>query len=138
MIDYKSLIHELEERHTPLDLKVIRAIRELSDPENVIICGKLTVYLSDRFPEIDGKIIYIRCQQLKILIEIARSRKNFINKEQLINAIWNPNDEPEVAEDCIYSNISRLRKKLKIHLKYDPIESCKFLGYRLLTSREQI
>jgi DNA-binding response OmpR family regulator len=46
------------------------------------------------------------------------------------NSIYGIFDE-DVEENVVESHISKLRKKLRGHLGYDPINSVRYLGYRL-------
>ncbi|RUX06872.1 helix-turn-helix domain-containing protein, partial [Mesorhizobium sp. M8A.F.Ca.ET.059.01.1.1] len=52
-------------------------------------------------------------------------------KTQVFNAIYGIFDE-EVEENVVESHISKLRKKLREKLGTDPIDSKRFLGYRLV------
>jgi DNA-binding response OmpR family regulator len=49
----------------------------------------------------------------------------------VFNAIYGIFDE-EVEENVVESHISKLRKKLRERLGFDPIDSKRFLGYRLV------
>ena len=50
---------------------------------------------------------------------------------QVFNLIYGIFDD-EVEENVVESHISKLRKKLRDKLGYDPIDSKRFLGYRLI------
>ncbi len=49
----------------------------------------------------------------------------------MFNAIYGIFDE-QVEENVVESHISKLRKKLRERLGSDPIDSKRFLGYRLV------
>jgi DNA-binding response OmpR family regulator len=51
-------------------------------------------------------------------------------KTQLFNAIYGLFDA-SFDENVIESHVSKLRKKLRDHLGFDPIESKRYMGYRL-------
>jgi len=53
-----------------------------------------------------------------------------VTKSQIFNAIYGLFDE-NVDENVVESHISKLRKKLKHHLGFDPIDSKRYLGYCL-------
>lgn len=55
-----------------------------------------------------------------------------MTKAQVFNAIYGVFDE-DVEENVVESHISKLRKKLREKMGFDPIESKRFLGYRLAT-----
>ncbi|MDB5551172.1 MAG: ftcR, partial [Rhizobium sp.] len=51
-----------------------------------------------------------------------------VSKTQIFNAIYGIFDE-DVEENGVESHISKLRKKLRKRLGFDPIDSNRFLGY---------
>ena len=59
------------------------------------------------------------------------TRGRRVTKTQVFNAIYGIFDD-EVEENVVESHISKLRKKLRDRLGYDPIDSKRFLGYRLI------
>ncbi len=59
-----------------------------------------------------------------------KNRGRRLAKSQIFNAVYGIFDE-DVDENVVESHISKLRKKLKHRLGYDPIDSKRFLGYRL-------
>jgi hypothetical protein len=58
------------------------------------------------------------------------SRNTRITKTQIFNRVYGIFND-EIHENVIESHISRLRKRLKERLGIDPIDSQRFLGYRL-------
>ena len=56
--------------------------------------------------------------------------RNRVTKAQIYNAIYGLFDD-NVEENVVESHVSKLRKKLRARLGYDPIESKRFLGYCL-------
>ena len=53
-----------------------------------------------------------------------------MTKTQVFNAIYGIFDE-DVEENVVESHVSKLRKKLRERLGFDPIDSKRFLGYCL-------
>ena len=64
----------------------------------------------------------------RILEFLLRCRGRRVSKTQIFNAVYGLFDE-NVDENVIESHISKLRKKLKHRLGFDPIDSKRFLGY---------
>ncbi len=95
---------------------------------------KLTVHFDGRDPEVDGDPLGLPRRERRILEYLAAIRGRRATKTQIFNAIYGVFDE-HVEECVIESHISKLRKKLKMRMGYDPIDSKRFLGYRL-TMRE--
>ena len=60
----------------------------------------------------------------------STNRGRRVSKAQIFNSIYGIFDE-NVEENVVESHISKLRKKLRRHLGYDPINSVRYLGYRL-------
>jgi len=90
--------------------------------------GALRVYFDGRDPEIDGVPLPLPRRERRILEYLVRNRGRRAAKAQLFNAVYGLFDE-DVDEDVIESHMSKLRKKLKHRLGYDPIDSKRFLGY---------
>ena len=105
------------------------ARRKTTDAQDVTV-GELKVYFDGRDVEVRGQPLPLPRRERRILEHLARNRGRRITKAQLFNAIYGIFDE-EVDENVIESHISKLRKKLRHRLGYDPIESVRFLGYSL-------
>lgn len=95
----------------------------------------LTVYFDGRDPEIDGEPLCLPRRERRILEYLATTRGRRATKSQIFNAVYGVFDE-HVDECVVESHISKLRKKLKMRLGYDPIDSKRFLGYRLELRQE--
>ena len=98
-------------------------------------CGELTVFFDGRDPEVDGRPLCLPRRERRILEYLAGIHGRRATKTQIFNAIYGVFDE-HVEECVIESHISKLRKKLKRELGYDPVDSKRFLGY-CLTLPEQ-
>ena len=90
----------------------------------------LAIYFDGRDPEVDGEVLSLPRRERRILEYLAGIRGRRATKSQIFNAIYGVFDE-HVEECVIESHISKLRKKLKMRLGYDPIDSKRYLGYRL-------
>src|SRR4029078_3321595 len=69
-------------------------------------------------------------RERRILECLVVSRNTRITKTQIFNRVYGIFNY-EIHENVIESHISRLRKRLKERLGIDPIDSQRFLGYRL-------
>jgi two-component system, OmpR family, flagellar system response regulator FtcR len=88
----------------------------------------IKVYLDGRGPQIDGAAIELPRRERRILEVLYLNAGRRISKAQLFSAVYGLDDET-IEETVIESHISKLRKKLKAMLGYDPIDSQRFLGY---------
>lgn len=92
----------------------------------------LRVYSDGRDPEIDGEVLMLPRRERRILEYLAANRSRRVSRNQIFNAIYGLFDD-EVEESVVESHISKLRKKLRIALGYDPIDTKRYLGYQLVT-----
>ena len=91
----------------------------------------MRIFLDGRDPEIDGQPLPLPRRERRILEYLASNCGRRVTKTQVFNSIYGLFDD-EVEENVVESHISKLRKKLRDKLGYDPIDSKRFLGYRLI------
>jgi DNA-binding response OmpR family regulator len=104
--------------------------RSQSETDHVKV-SDLCVYFDGRDPVIDGDALPLPRRERRILEYIVRNRGRRVTKSQIFNAIYGLFDE-NVDENVVESHISKLRKKLKHRLGFDPIDSKRYLGYCLV------
>lgn len=109
-----------------------RAIRRRVETKagNVAI-GAMRIYFDGRDPEVDGESLALPRRERRILEFLAAHRGRRVTKSQIFHAIYGLFDE-EVEESVVESHVSKLRKKLRDRIGYDPIDSRRFLGYCLV------
>jgi len=105
------------------------ARRSVNETKDVAI-GDLTVYFDGREVEVNGEALPLPRRERRILECLVKNRGRRLSKTQIFNAVYGIFDE-DVDENVVESHISKLRKKLKHRLGYDPIDSKRFLGYCL-------
>ena len=86
------------------------------------------MYFDGRDPEIDGVALNLPRRERRILEFLIANRGRRVTKTQIFNSIYGIFDE-DVEENVVESHVSKLRKKLRQRLGYDPIDSKRFLGY---------
>ena len=86
------------------------------------------IFLDGRGPEVDGVALDLPRRERRILEILYLNSGRRISKAQLFSAVYGLDDE-KIEETVIESHISKLRKKLKSLLGFDPIDSQRFLGY---------
>jgi len=110
----------------------ITAIRSRSkETTNHIKVGAMCIFMDGRDPEINGEPLPLPRRERRILEYLASNSGRRVTKTQVFNAIYGIFDD-EVEENVVESHISKLRKKLRDRLGHDPIDSKRFLGYRLI------
>jgi DNA-binding response OmpR family regulator len=89
---------------------------------------RLTVFFDGRDPEIDGVSLPLPRRERHILEYLVRNRGRRLTKTQIFNAIYGIYSN-DVEESVIEGHVSKLRKKLRARLGYDPIEAKRYIGY---------
>lgn len=97
--------------------------------------GHLKIYFDGRDPEVFGQVLMLPRRERRILEYLAANRMRRVNRSLIFNAVYGLFDE-EVEESVVESHISKLRKKLKHALGYDPIDTKRYLGYQLVGPNE--
>jgi DNA-binding response OmpR family regulator len=92
--------------------------------------GEMRVYFDGRDPQVKGAALQLPRRERRILEYLVANQGKRVAKNQIFNAIYGLFDD-EVEEDVVESHISKLRKKLRHRLGYDPIDSKRYLGYCL-------
>ncbi len=92
--------------------------------------GEIRVFFDGRDPEINGEALPLPRRERRILEHLIKNRGRRVTKAQIFDAIYGLYDE-HVEENVVESHVSKLRKKLRQKLGYDPIESKRYLGYCL-------
>jgi two-component system, OmpR family, flagellar system response regulator FtcR len=92
--------------------------------------ARVRIFSDGRDPEIDGRIFPLPRRERRILEYLASAGERRVGKGQIFSAVYSVLDE-DVDESVLDSHISKLRKKLRAALGHDPIDSQRFLGYRL-------
>jgi DNA-binding response OmpR family regulator len=110
----------------------ISAIRRRArDDDGTIEVGGIRVFADGRDPQVlDGPLPLPR-RERRILEFLVRNRGCRVTKTQIYNTVYGLFGQ-DIAENVIESHISKLRKRLRDRLGYDPIDSQRFLGYRLM------
>ncbi|MTI16946.1 response regulator transcription factor [Rhodobacteraceae bacterium RKSG542] len=107
----------------------VNAIRRRSSSQPMeISIGDLTVFFDGRDPEAKGEPLALPRRERRILEYLARNNGRRLTKTQIYNFVYGI-FESEVDENVIESHISKLRKKLRSRMGYDPIDSKRYLGY---------
>lgn len=105
--------------------------RRANEHANYMQVGGMRIFSDGRDPEVDGEPLPLPRRERRILEYLAANSGRRVTKTQVFNAIYGIFDG-EVEENVVESHISKLRKKLREKLGSDPIESKRFLGYRLI------
>jgi DNA-binding response OmpR family regulator len=89
---------------------------------------RLKVFFDGRDPEIDGESLALPRRERHILEYLVRNRGRRLTKTQIFNATYGIYSN-DVEESVIEGHVSKLRKKLRQRLGYDPIEAKRYIGY---------
>ena len=109
------------------------AIRRRSNdhPSALWSLDGLSVYGDGRAPEVNGRVVSMPRRERRILQYLAANKGRRVTRAQIFSAIYGLLDE-NIEECVVESHISKLRKKLRLELGYDPIDTQRFMGYQLV------
>jgi DNA-binding response OmpR family regulator len=88
------------------------------------------IFLNGRDPEIGGRALTLPRRELRILEYMVGNHGKWLTKTQIFNAVYGI-FESTFDESVIESHVSKLRKKLRDRLGFDPIKARRYVGYRL-------
>jgi DNA-binding response OmpR family regulator len=111
----------------------VHAIRRRAEArQDWATVGGIQVFFNGGDPIVNGDVLPLPRRERRILEYLLVNRGRRLTKSQIFNAVYGLFDD-DVEENVIESHISKLRKKLRARLGYDPIDSQRFLGYLLVS-----
>jgi DNA-binding response OmpR family regulator len=113
-------------------IKAIRT-RTRGRSEGTVI-GDLRVFSDGRDPEARGEVLPLPRRERRILEFLVQNMGCRVTKTQIFNSVYGLFSE-DIDENVIESHISKLRKRLRHRLGYDPVDSQRYLGYRLVVAQ---
>jgi len=105
--------------------------RRHRESEPVSSTERVRVYNNGQDAEIDGMPLILPRRELCILEYFHRHRGRSVTKSQVFSAVYD-SQETDVSDTVVEGHISKLRKKLRQRLGYDPIMAKRFEGYTYL------
>lgn len=99
------------------------------------VVGDIEVFQDGREPLVAGEPMRLPRRELRILEFLASKEGRRATKAQIFGAVYGI-FEHDIDENVIESHISKLRRRLRGALGYDPIESKRHLGYRLIAGKD--
>lgn len=90
----------------------------------------IRIFRDGRDPIVAGQSLQLPRRELRILEFLVASQGRRVTKTQIYNSVYGLFDNG-IDENVIESHISKLRRRLRRSLGYDPIDSKRHLGYRL-------
>ena len=110
----------------------IKAIhrRAKAEDEGKLV-GDIRVFSDGRDPEVRGEVLPLPRRERRILEYLVGNRGRRVTKTQIFNFVYGLFGE-DIDENVVESHISKLRKRLRHRLGHDPIDSQRYLGYRLV------
>lgn len=104
--------------------------RRLGNDTAGLDVGPIRVFSDGRDPQINGRDFILPRRERRILEYLIANRGRRLNKAQIFNAVYGIFDS-DVEENVVESHLSKLRKKLRAELGFDPVDSKRFLGYSI-------
>jgi two-component system, OmpR family, flagellar system response regulator FtcR len=119
-------------RHPLHDKEVLARMGAIRRRKNSAYQNKpsgLEIFADGRDPLVNGQTFKLPRREKRILEYLAANAGRRMTRRQVFDAVYGYDDDCEL-ESVIESHISKLRKKLRSSLGYDPIESQRYLGYQ--------
>jgi two-component system, OmpR family, flagellar system response regulator FtcR len=91
----------------------------------------IRIFRDGRDPIVCDEPLSLPRRELRILEFLVTNQSRRVTKSQIFNSVYGLFDQ-EIDENVIESHISKLRRRLRSRLGYDPIDSKRHLGYRLV------
>jgi DNA-binding response OmpR family regulator len=92
---------------------------------------EIRIFRDGRDPLVRGEPLELPRRELRILEFLVAANGRRVTKTQIFSAVYGVFDQ-SIDETVVESHISKLRRRLRDRLGYDPIESLRHLGYRLV------
>lgn len=99
------------------------------------VVGDMVVHFDGRDPEIRGEPLPLPRRERRILEYLVSNKGRRVTKTQIFNSVYGLFGD-DIDENVVESHISKLRKRLRQRLGYDPIDSQRYLGYRLVAPKD--
>lgn len=93
--------------------------------------ARLKVYFDGQDIEVDGEKIVLPRRERQILEFLIRNRGRRMTKTQVYKAVCGTFAE-DIEETVVEGHVSKLRKKLRNLLGFDPIEVKRYMGYAFI------
>jgi len=110
--------------------RVEAIMRRMDMAEEAMVAGEIKVFSDGRPPLVGGEPLALPRREYRILHHLVAHKDRRVTKKQLFDSIYGI-FEDGVEETVVESHISKLRKKLRQRLGYDPIDTRRYLGYCL-------
>lgn len=105
--------------------------RRRHDRDDDDAAGAIRVFEDGRDPVVGGVPLPLPRRELRILECLMTARSAWLTKSRIFASVYGVCDE-RFDEEVVETHICRLRKRLRTRIGYDPIETQRFLGYRLV------
>ena len=105
--------------------------RNLQQSQALWDADGLVVFGDGRDPIVNGTPLQLPRRERRIFDYLASSRGRRVTSTQIFSAIYGILEDG-IEECVIETHISKLRKKLRNNLGYDPIDTQRYLGYQFI------
>lgn len=125
--DYLVKPFQMEELSARLKALVRRT---LGAPQLQLNCGPLTLDLAAQRVTLNGDAVELTAMEYRTLEYLAQRRGNVVSKNELCDYLYPHDADPE--SNVIEVMVGRLRRKLAPDGVFQPIETLRGRGYRLI------
>ncbi|HEX4153782.1 MAG TPA: response regulator transcription factor [Steroidobacteraceae bacterium] len=113
----------------------VRAITRRSEGSAVskLVAGRIEMDLVRRSVHREGQLIDLVPQEFRLLEYLMRNVNRAVTRKMLLENVWDIHFDPHT--NVVESHISRLRARLNDNFAFDPIQTVRGVGYRLLAAQ---
>ena len=105
--------------------------RRVSAIDTSFSAGPIRVFPDGRDPEVKGEVVVVPRRERRILEYLVLNYGRRVTKAQIFNAVYGIFDHT-TDDNVVESHISKLRKRLRARLGFDPIDTKRHIGYALI------
>lgn len=111
--------------------RIVAISRRARPDEAHGVFGEIRTFRDGQDPLVRGEPLALPRRELRILEFLVNAKSRRVTKSQIFGHVYGLFDQ-DIDENVVESHISKLRRRLRLRLGYDPIESRRHLGYCLV------
>ncbi|MBU2583316.1 MAG: response regulator transcription factor [Alphaproteobacteria bacterium] len=114
--------------------RVAAILRRMKSQSTTCVAG-IEVFRDGREPLVGGEPLSLPRRELRILEYLVAHAGRRVTKAQIFSSVYGL-FESDIDDNVVESHISKLRKRLRHRLGYDPVDTKRHLGYMLCRHQE--
>jgi len=109
--------------------RVAAILRRMKSEGTAAVAG-IEVFRDGREPIVGGQPLSLPRRELRILEYLVAHAGRRVTKAQIFSSVYGL-FESDIDDNVVESHVSKLRKRLRARLGYDPVDTKRHLGYMI-------